>query len=133
LDTGAYAASGAGVLLKGMIHAAGPYEIPNVYVRARAVYTNHPVEDRCEAGVPQAAFAHESQMDVLAQALKMDPFEIRLKNGLKPGSITATGQRLDESVGFDETIQKVREEISRRGVPVSYARRDTAGNRVLCK
>jgi len=44
-------------------------------------------------GVPQMAFAHESQMDLLARALKMDPVEIRLRNALQAGSETATGQK----------------------------------------
>ena len=119
-DTGAYAASGPTVLLKSLIHAAGPYEIPNVFVRGRWVYTNNPVGGSMRGlGVPQVAFAHESQMDILAETLHLDPFEIRLKNGLKPGSITATGQRLGESVGLAETIKTVRDEISRRGTPES--------------
>ena len=60
-------------------------------------------------GVPQMAFAHESQMDLLAQALKMDPIEIRLKNCLRVGSETATGQTLMASVGIGETLRKVKE------------------------
>jgi CO/xanthine dehydrogenase Mo-binding subunit len=55
------------------------------------------------------AFAHESQMDLLAQALKMDPIEIRLKNCLRPGSATATGQTLISSVGIGETLKRVKE------------------------
>ena len=89
-DTGAYADSGPGVLLKALIHAAGPYEIPNVFVRAKCVYTNNPVGGAMRGlGVPQVAAAHESQMDILAKTLHLDPFEIRLKNILKPGSLTA--------------------------------------------
>jgi CO/xanthine dehydrogenase Mo-binding subunit len=119
-DTGAYAHSGPTVLLKSLIHAAGPYEIPNVFVRGRWVYTNNPVGGSMRGlGVPQVAVAHESQMDILAKNLHLDPFEIRLKNGLNPGSLTATGQRLGESVGLAETIQKVRDEISRIGTPRS--------------
>jgi len=126
-DAGAYASSSAGVLLKAMIHAAGPYDVANVFVRVRAVYTNNPIAGSMRGlGVPQVAFAHESQMDVLAERLHMDPFEIRLKNGLKPGSVTATGQHLDSSVGLAETIQKVRKEIHQRGVPIS------SGSRKYC-
>jgi nicotinate dehydrogenase large molybdopterin subunit len=119
-DTGAYSASGPTVLVKSLIHAAGPYEIPNVLVENKFVYTNNPVGGSMRGlGVPQVAFAHESQMDILAEMLHMDPFEIRLKNGLKPGSLTATGQPLGESVGLAETIQLVRNEIARRGTPDS--------------
>jgi CO/xanthine dehydrogenase Mo-binding subunit len=119
-DTGAYSASGPTVLLKSLVHAAGPYEIPSVFVREKFVYTNNPVGGSMRGlGVPQVAIAHESQMDILAKMLHMDPFEIRLKNGLKPGSLTATSQRLGESVGLAETIKKVRDEISRKGTPRS--------------
>jgi CO/xanthine dehydrogenase Mo-binding subunit len=119
-DTGAYSASGPTVLLKSLVHAAGPYEIPNVLVKEKFVYTNNPVGGSMRGlGVPQVAVAHESQMDILAKMLHLDPFEIRLKNGLKPGSLTATGQRLGESVGLAETIKKVRDEISRKGIPKS--------------
>ncbi len=119
-DTGAYAHSGAAVLLKAMIHAAGPYEIPHISIKAKFVYTNHPVGGSMRGlGVPQVAVAHESQMDILAESLHLDPFEIRLKNGLKTGSITATGQPLGPSVGLAETIEKVRHEIARRGKPES--------------
>jgi CO/xanthine dehydrogenase Mo-binding subunit len=57
-------------------------------------------------GVPQAAFAHESQMDLLAKALHMDPLEIRRINALKSGSRTATGQRLKESVGIGNVSKR---------------------------
>jgi nicotinate dehydrogenase large molybdopterin subunit len=120
-DTGAYSSYGPSILVRGLVHAAGPYEIPNVYVRARAVYTNNPVAGAMRGfGVPQVVVAHESQVDILAETLKMDLFEIRLKNGMKTGSLTPTGQRLKVSVGCAETIEKVREEITRRGVPISF-------------
>jgi CO/xanthine dehydrogenase Mo-binding subunit len=60
-------------------------------------------------GIPQMAFAHESQMDLLARALKMDPIEIRLKNCLHIGSETTTGQTMMASVGIGETLKKVKE------------------------
>ena len=119
-DTGAYAASGPTVLVKSLIHAAGPYEIPHVSVKERFVYTNNPVGGSMRGlGVPQVAVAHESQMDILAETLRLDPFEIRLRNGLRPGSLTATGQKLGESVGLADTIRKVKDEINRRGIPRS--------------
>jgi CO/xanthine dehydrogenase Mo-binding subunit len=120
-DSGAYASYTAAVLLKSLIHAAGPYEIPNVYVRVRGVYTNNPIAGAMRGfGVPQVAVAHESQMDILAEALKIDPFDVRLKNGLKPGSLTATGQRLNNSVGLAQTIVHVKNEILKKGTPISF-------------
>lgn len=109
-DTGAYASYGATVGIRSAVHATGPYEVPNVKVRSRMVYTNNPWSGAMRGfGVPQVAFAHESQMDLLAQALRMDPIEIRLKNALTPGSITATGQSLMASVGIGETLQRIKE------------------------
>jgi len=108
-DTGAYASYGATVGIRSAVHATGPYEVPNVRVRSRMAYTNNPWSGAMRGfGVPQMSFAHESQMDLLAQALGMDPIEIRLKNALAIGSETATGQTLVASVGIKETLKKVR-------------------------
>jgi CO/xanthine dehydrogenase Mo-binding subunit len=109
-DTGAYASFGTAVGTRSAIHATGPYEVPNVKVRSRMVYTNNPWSGAMRGfGIPQMAFAHESQMDLLASALKIDPIDIRLKNVLHAGSETATGQTLMASVGIGETLKKVRE------------------------
>ena len=109
-DTGAYASYGSTVAIRSAVHATGPYQVPNVKVRSRMVYTNNSWSGAMRGfGVPQMAFAHESQMDLLAQALKMDPIEIRLKNSLRVGSETATGQTLMASVGIGETLRKVKE------------------------
>lgn len=74
-------------------------------------------------GVPQMAFSHESQMDLLAQALKMDPIEIRLKNSLHVGSETATGQTLMASVGIGETLKKVKEWRDRLVIPKNNSKK----------
>jgi len=74
------------------------------------VYTNNPWSGAMRGfGVPQLAFAHESQMDLLATALKIDPIEIRLKNAFTVGSETASGQTLMSSVGIGETLRKVKD------------------------
>ncbi len=109
-DTGAYASYGATVGIRSAVHATGPYHVPHVMVKSRMVYTNHPWSGAMRGfGVPQMAFAHESQMDLLAQALKIDPVEIRLKNALLIGSDTATGQTLMSSVGISETLRRIKE------------------------
>lgn len=109
-DTGAYASYGPTVGIRSAVHATGPYLIPNVKVRSRMVYTNNSWSGAMRGfGVPQMAFAHESQMDLLAQALKIDPLEFRLKNCLRIGSETATSQTLMASVGIGETLRKVKE------------------------
>jgi CO/xanthine dehydrogenase Mo-binding subunit len=107
-DTGPYASYGEVVALRAAVHATGPYQVDNVWVESKMYFTNNPV---CGAmrgfGIPQIAFAHESQMDLLAEALNMDPLEIRMINGLRKGSATATGQVLHHSVGFLETLKRV--------------------------
>jgi CO/xanthine dehydrogenase Mo-binding subunit len=109
-DTGAYASYGSTVAIRSAVHATGPYQVPNVSVKSQMVYTNNAWSGAMRGfGVPQMAFAHESQMDLLANALKMDPIEIRLKNCLRIGSDTATGQTLVASVGVGETLRKVKE------------------------
>ena len=104
-DTGAYGSYGLAVITRSMVHAQGPYEIPNVKINATMVYTNNPM---CGAmrgfGVPQVAIAHEAQMDILAEKLGISPVEVRLKNCFEVGSKTGTGQLLSNSVGIKDTI-----------------------------
>ena len=109
-DTGAYASYGVAVCMRSAVHATGPYRIPHVKARSLMVYTNNPWSGAMRGfGVPQMAFAHESQMDLLAHALGIDPIDLRLRNALAPGSETATGQTLAASVGIAETLEKVKE------------------------
>ncbi|UCD79502.1 MAG: molybdopterin-dependent oxidoreductase, partial [Desulfobacterales bacterium] len=108
-DTGAYGSYGIAVASRAAVHATGPYEIENIAVESRCVYTNNPF---CGAmrgfGTPQIAFAHESQMDLLAEKLAMDPLEFRLKNAFRSGSVTATGQKLDTSVGIADCLDALK-------------------------
>jgi CO/xanthine dehydrogenase Mo-binding subunit len=126
-DTGAYATISPVVLYRSTVHAAGPYEIPNVQVDTYGVYTNSTPNGAFRGfGTPQVTFAHESMIDQLAERLGMDPIEIRLKNGLKVGSTTATGQVLRESVGLQETLLRARHESGwrkRRATPASDSSR----------
>jgi CO/xanthine dehydrogenase Mo-binding subunit len=113
-DTGAYGSYGIAVASRAAVHATGPYEITNVDVEVQCVYTNRPF---CGAmrgfGAPQMAFAHESQMDVLAEELEIDPLEIRRINALQTGSETATGQLLRASVGIQTCLDAVRPHYER--------------------
>ena len=108
-DTGAYASYGVAVANRAAVHATGPYEVENVDVQSYCVYTNRPF---CGAmrgfGTPQIAFAHESQIDLHAKELSVDPLEIRLLNALRPGSKTSTGQTLTSSVGITECLQALK-------------------------
>lgn len=113
-DTGAYGSYGIAVASRAAVHATGPYEVENVDVEVQCVYTNRPF---CGAmrgfGAPQMAFAHESQMDILAEELEIDPLEIRRINALQCGSVTATGQLLGASVGIEKCFDAVRPHYER--------------------
>ena len=107
-DTGAYASYGLAVATRAAVHVTGPYEVENVEVECLCVYTNHPIAGAMRGfGVPQVAVAHESQIDILAEELGLDPLEMRRINALRPGSLTATGQELTESVGILKTLDAI--------------------------
>lgn len=107
-DTGPYISYGETVCLRAAVHAAGPYEIPHIQTDSRMFYTNNPVSGAMRGfGIPQLAFAHESQLNEVALRLSIDPLDIRIKNGLKKGSLTSTSQVLDHSAGFIEMLKKV--------------------------
>lgn len=115
-DTGAYASLGDKVMTRATTHSAGPYVVPNVKSDCYAMYTNNPPAGAFRGfGVVQAAFAIENMMDELAHTLQMDPFSLRLKNALVPGSLTNTNQRLDESVGLTECLLRVEGRLRQLG------------------
>ena len=92
-DGGAYASTSSAVLINGITHIQGPYKCSNATVDGFAVRTNNPP---CGAmrgfGVVQACYAHESQMDKLADACGLSPVEIRLLNAMVTGDKLITGQ-----------------------------------------
>ncbi len=92
-DGGAYASTSSAVLINGITHTQGPYRCANAVVDGYAVRTNHlPCGAMRGFGVVQACFAHESQMDKLADACGIDPVEIRLLNAMRTGDELITGQ-----------------------------------------
>jgi CO/xanthine dehydrogenase Mo-binding subunit len=111
LDGGAYVTLSPVVLSRGCIHAAGPYRCENTRIRGRAMFTNTPPNGAFRGfGAPQTEFAVEVHMDRIAEALGMDPVDLRAINALGPGDATATGQRLRE----DASATLVLEEAVRR-------------------
>lgn len=116
-DTGAYAFSGPAVLKRALIHATGPYNVPNIKVEGILCYTNNiPASAMRGFGVPQVNFAMESQMDILAKKLDISPIMLRLLNCLVSGGKTATGQVLKESVGIKDTILTINERMKNERV-----------------
>jgi len=107
-DGGAYASLSEKVLTRATTHASGPYDVPHVKVDCFAAYTNNaPCGAFRGFGVSQSCFAVESNMDILAEELGIDPVGLRRMNALDVGSVTCTGQLMKESVGLKECIEKV--------------------------
>lgn len=105
-DTGAYASWGPTVATRVPIHCSGPYVFRAVRAQTRAILTNNAPSGAFRGfGTPQAAIATESLMDALADRLAIDRLEFRLKNALKAGERTATGQLLTASVGMAECLK----------------------------
>ncbi len=113
-DSGAYASLGEKVMTRATTHATGPYVMPHARIDCYAMYTNNAPSGAFRGfGVTQSAFAVESNLDILAAELGMDPAELRRKNVMRVGVETATGQELIESVGLLECLDKVEDEIRR--------------------
>ena len=110
LDGGAYTSSTPAVVANAATLGAGPYVVPNVSIDCYGAYTNNPP---CGAmrgfGAVQAAFGYESQMDRLADAVGLDPAEIRIINALSEGDRVATGQVLDSAAPVAELVRRVRD------------------------
>ncbi|MDH5528794.1 MAG: molybdopterin-dependent oxidoreductase [Paracoccaceae bacterium] len=103
-DGGAYGMSSEGVMRKAAILSCGPYEVDNLKVDTTAVYTNNTPSGAFRTfGGMQAQFATESMMDMAAEALDMDPFEIRRLNMMKIGAKTHTQQTL-ETASLDRVL-----------------------------
>jgi len=109
-DAGGYAGTSGKCLLRAACHSCGPYRVPNVDVESKAVYTNNPTSGAMRGfGTNQAHFAMEGIMDILAERLGVDGYDIRERNILNPGDAFATGQIMRPSVrGLRETLEAVK-------------------------
>ena len=109
-DTGAYAEGlpGSNRALK---DGVGPYKIPHIRVTSTLVYTNKvrgcPFRG---LGIPEAVWAGESQMDIIAEKLGIDPVDLRLKNCLDQGDETPAGDRANH-IALRECLLKVSAEL----------------------
>ncbi len=107
VDGGAYATLSAVVLSRGTIHAAGPYDCPNVRIHSKAVATNTPPHGAFRGfGAPQSIFALERHMNKVARAAGLDPAEFRRRNFLRKGGTTATGQVIHEDVDLAGMMER---------------------------
>jgi aldehyde oxidoreductase len=113
VDNGAYHSIGHVVANRALLMLSGSYHIPNIQARGRQVYTNNPWGSAARgAGPPQANFALDCAMDMLADKLGMDPFDFRLRNSLKPGQSKSTG-RVVQEWPFPELMEAMRSHYQR--------------------
>jgi xanthine dehydrogenase D subunit len=105
LDGGAYASTSSAVLANAACFGTGPYRVPHATVEGWSVRTNNP---SCGAmrgfGAVQTCFAHEAQMDKLADALGMDPIDLRRRNAMATGDRLITGQQVTGTLPVLEVI-----------------------------
>jgi CO/xanthine dehydrogenase Mo-binding subunit len=98
MDTGAYSSYGPAVAMILTETLTGSYRIPNVNIDTYVVYTNSPLSGAMRGfGSPQAHFAVESALDMLAEQLGLDPIQIREINILKPGDKVFTGVTINNT------------------------------------
>jgi xanthine dehydrogenase molybdenum-binding subunit len=109
-DAGGYHTTSAKCALRAACHSTGVYRIPHVDVESKAVYTNNPNAGAMRGfGSNQAQFAMEGVMDILAERVGVDGWDIRDRNILNPGDAFGTGQIMRESVrGIRETLEAVK-------------------------
>jgi CO/xanthine dehydrogenase Mo-binding subunit len=106
-DAGAYASTSVPVLANATSFFAGPYVVPNAHIDGYTVYTNNAVTMAMRGfGATQPPVAYELQMNRLAEALSMDPVELRLKNLLEEGSVAVTGNPMPPGVGMKDTLRQ---------------------------
>jgi len=111
LDSGSYTYTSPKVLGNAHLMVTGPYVVPNAFLDSYAVTTNNiPGGAFRGFGGPQGAFAAENQMNKLAEALNMDPVELRLKNVLREGSLLTTQTPIPKGVSMAEVIETLARE-----------------------
>ncbi len=107
-DTGAYASLGPAVLSLATEHCLGPYHFPAVQIDAYCVYTNNSYAGAFRGfGAPQVAVGIEQQMDIMAQAVGLDPLTFRRRNGLRPGQPAALGNVVESPITLPEVLDVV--------------------------
>lgn len=105
-DVGAYSYTSAKVMANCNLTVTGPYEIPNIQIDTYGVFTNNiPTGAFRGFGAPQGALAAEGQINKLAEALGLDPVEIRARNVIHEGSILSVGTPLPKGVSMPEVVE----------------------------
>ncbi len=114
-EGGAYTAMGATALYLTGFFSSFPYKYPNYRYDGYRVYTNTAPSSAMRGfGAPQSTFVGESQLDMLAEDLGIDPIEIRRKNGMTP-NYEVPGQAFIQSCGLHQCLDKIEKHIKERG------------------
>lgn len=110
-DTGAYASLGGPVLHRACTHAAGPYNYQNIDILGMSIYTNNVPSGAFRGfGVAQSLFATEMNINLLAEMVGLDPWEIRRRNAIKPGDILPNGQTADPNTNMVACLDAIKDE-----------------------
>ena len=124
-DTGAFASLGGPVLERACTHAAGPYAYENFEIDGTSYYTNNPPAGAFRGfGVTQTCFAVETLLNRMADLVGVSPWEIRLRNAIRPGGTLPNGQIVGPETGLVETLEAVKpyyDEAVKNGDPVGLA------------
>ena len=144
-DAGAYEGWSTDVLEQAMVFAGGPYVWPNVHVEGLTVYTNNVLGGAFRGfGMNQVHFAIESQIDIMARKLGIEPVKLRLINALEEGKESFSGEVVKSCVAIKEALleaQKSLDKLSdvkrtsgnnkRIGVGIAGAYKNIGGGRGL--
>lgn len=108
-DIGAYNTMGSYAVEKQLLYIAGPYAVPNVWYDGYAVFTNKPVASSMRGfTVINVTYSSEIQMDLMAEAIGMDPWEIRFINAWRDGDTGPTMWKVT-AAGLIESMKKAAE------------------------
>ena len=116
-NSGAYGDTSPNLITRGYA-ATGPYRVPHLYMDSYGVYTNTAPSAAFRGyGITQVAWAHETQMDIIADVLGLDPVELRRKNVLQKGDPFTTGEPMPE-MHYNELIESAVERIGWKKGPL---------------
>lgn len=114
-DGGAYTGLGGTALYLTGFFSSFPYKYPNFQYDGFRVYTNKETASACRGfGAPQANYVSESQVDMMAEDLGIDPIEIRLKNGMTPNHVIPD-EAVIKSCGLRQCLEAIKQHVKKRG------------------
>ncbi|HET9422854.1 MAG TPA: xanthine dehydrogenase family protein molybdopterin-binding subunit [Nocardioides sp.] len=117
-DAGAYPCLSARVLFAGAALSTGPYKVPVLRARSRAVFTNNvPTSAFRGFGAMQVVLGYESQLDALADAVGVSREEIRDRNYVEKGDVVASGEPITTAVAVTETRQRALARLGEQSAP----------------